>query len=230
MKIIAHGVEELNTHLSSAPRFRECDHLFRQLSVHINAGSKAMGRGTKAFKKFSYWEIGSRIRDRHSLRRGNRYRELLVKYTWSWMKTGTKLSVPGRTALDGTLYWLAAERATETRNSCIPKTPGASPFLWKNFWFFEFLKKIFTSKSLGFHCPRGGQSENRCGMAGCDGRKTSHDGLSPTLEANWDGARGEQPLSISCGGVKEASHSTEWKRTSVSTFLLTQKGREGHRS
>lgn len=36
---------------------------------------------------------------------------------------------------------------------------------------FEFLRQIFTSRSLGFHCPTGGQSENRCGTAGCDGGK-----------------------------------------------------------
>lgn len=153
MKITVHGVEKLKPHLSSAPRFCECDHLIRQLSVHINAGSKAIGRGNKAFKKFSYWEIGNGIWDRHSLRRGNRHRQLSVKSMCSWMKTGTKLSLPGRTALDGTLDWwqLQGQQRHATaapQKHLVPVHSCRRTFVllcFVLFWVFkaDFYKQIF---------------------------------------------------------------------------------------
>lgn len=145
-------------------------------------------------------------------------------------KLEQSLHSPEGQHLMASLYWLAAERATETCNSYIPKTPGASPFLWKNFWFFEFLKANFYKQIFRISLPNRGIEWEQMwyGWVWC------WKNISWWVKSNSGGklrwGTGRAALSISCGGVKQASRSAEWKGASVSTFLLSQKGREGHRS
>lgn len=202
MKIIALGVEKLKRHLSSAPRFCECDRLLGQLSVHINAGSKAMGRGKiKPLKSSANEKLGVGF-ETGTVWDGEQTQAALSQIHMQLNENWNKACTPRKDSTwwhPSTGWQLKGQRRHTTAASWKHLVPVRS--CGRTFVFFEFLRQIFTSRSLGFNCPTGGQSENRYGMAGCDGRKTSHDGGKTTLEANWDGAWGEQPLSISCGGV-----------------------------